>query len=164
MPARAPKTLVRRLQAAEPAYSVHKLEADRRQTEQLLKSICRYPYQSGSWAKQARLKARSHQGLLTDERGVDGRSSVPGIEIRADEHGVIGFEVVAAEYKLPAGDFVIPLNGTIPITVSVGTECVLTLSSSAPGQENEVAPVVISAYKGSKAKGKRRAARSAAPA
>lgn len=131
------QALVRRLQATQPAYPVDKLEADRRQTEILLKSICHYPYQGGTWAKERRQKAAA------DKLGASGSAAAADIgllELRPDDSGVITFEIVAAEYSLPAREYHVPLSGSLPLMIDMGAiasgsaaqSSVLALSSTAP--------------------------------
>jgi hypothetical protein len=135
---------VRRLQATEPAYPVDRLDAERRATEDLLKSICHYPYQSGTWAKE-----RRHKTKLLTLTGEEKSASLPAsalggsrsrselahtapaqLEMRPDESGLITFEIVAADYSFPAGDFEIPLSGSLPFTVDVDSKAILALSSA----------------------------------
>ncbi|KAJ1627040.1 hypothetical protein T492DRAFT_842666 [Pavlovales sp. CCMP2436] len=129
--------------ATEPAYPVDKLEAERRETETLLKSISHYPYQAGSWAKERREKTK----LLELKGPVERASSSPTgpsahlrtrpthsapaeLQMRPDADGMITFEIMTGGYLLPSGDYEIPLSGNLPLTVSMENKSVLALSSA----------------------------------
>lgn len=124
-----------------------KFEEERRETEQLLRSICHYPYKSGSWSKEGRLKARllehkgAHDGSAGSEpdgtpaaaRSRGGRlvqTAPASLQMHPDEAGLLTFEIVASTYELPAGEYEIPLSGSLPLTVDAGGKSILSLSTA----------------------------------
>lgn len=134
---------MRRLQATAPAYPVDRLEEERRETEHLLRSICHYPYQSGSWAKDKRGKPKpghrdggSSLGEVSTMSAASrsrSQTAPAQLQVRPDEAGLITFEIVASEYTFPAGHFEIPLSGALPLTVNAGGKSILSLSSAQVG-------------------------------
>jgi hypothetical protein len=147
---------VRRLQATEPAYSVDRLDAQRKETEILLRSICKYEYQAGSWAKERRLKTQqllSPDGKSALDDPSKPATSPPGaraakprtapgglLMMRPDEFGMLNFEISAGEYAFPAGEYELPLSGALPVTVAVGAKPILALSSAGAGLVLAVGP------------------------
>lgn len=124
---------MRRLQATEPAYPMDRLEEQRRETEQLLKSICHYPYRAGSWAKERRDK--KHALELGDSIGVGAHG---GLQMQPDASGMLTFEVVASDYTIGAGDYKVPLSGALPLTVNAGGKSGGALSfSSSPSKSSK---------------------------